>query len=160
MSEYDTFAEEHEDDSKLVKDLRAQIRDLAGKNKNLTSEVETFKTQARSSTVAEILSAKGINSKVAKLIPTDVEANEESVNKWLEEFGDVFGVQVQPAGDDGDEFEGADPNAVAQFARVQQTSRAGETDLPVGVAAQLKDLDEAADNATSLEDFYKRIGAR
>jgi len=39
-----------------------------------------------------VLTAKGINPKVAAFIPQDLEASEEAVNNWLNEYGDVFGV--------------------------------------------------------------------
>jgi hypothetical protein len=32
-----------------------------------------------------------VNSKIAKFIPSDVDSTEESLSKWLDENGDVFG---------------------------------------------------------------------
>lgn len=33
--------------------------------------------------------------KVAKFIPTDIDASEEAINTWLEQNGDVFGFEIQ-----------------------------------------------------------------
>ena len=41
----------------------------------------------------DVLTAKGINPKVAAFVPQDLDASEEAVTNWLNEYGDVFGVK-------------------------------------------------------------------
>jgi hypothetical protein len=47
----------------------------------------------RERTVKEILEQKGVNPKAARLVLKDLdEVSEESVNNWLEDNGDLFGL--------------------------------------------------------------------
>jgi hypothetical protein len=87
MSNWDT----EEDDSQLVKDLRAQIKTLNAKNTELTTEVGTLRPQVRKTSVASILNDLGVNTKIAGLLPDSVEPTKEAVETWLKEYGDVFG---------------------------------------------------------------------
>ena len=61
-----------------------------------------FKTQfdslskaQRERAVKDVLEARGVNGKVAKFIPQDLDPTEESLSKWLEDNADVFGFQVE-----------------------------------------------------------------
>jgi len=162
MSDLDNLLNDQDDDSQLVKDLRAQIRKLSGEKKALEAENSEFKATQRSSSVAEILKSKGINTKVAKLIPADVEANEESVTKWLEEWGDVFGVAQKDESTDPDPTPGtqaADLAAVAQFAKAQEASHAGEPAVTADAEAFLKNLQEAGDKG-GLDAIFEAAGVR
>lgn len=76
----------------LVKDLRSQIEKA---NKDLRDAQQTIAQQSnaiRERTVADVLSNKGVPAKVAKLIPSDIEASESAVTKWLEDYSDLFQV--------------------------------------------------------------------
>lgn len=90
------FYDEYENDngqdqnSNLVKDLRAQIKKA---NEDLKAAQATISDQSkaiRERTVADVLAAKGVPSKVAKLVPADIEASEGAVSKWLEDYSDLF----------------------------------------------------------------------
>lgn len=162
MPDLDTLLTDQDDDSQLVKDLRAQIRKLSGEKKALEAENNEFKATQRSSSVADILKSKSINPKVAKLIPADVEATEESVTKWLEEWGDVFGVVQENPGTEPSEkptTQGADPAAVAQFAKAQESSHAGEPAVAADAEAFLKGLQEAGDKG-GLDAIFEAAGVR
>jgi len=76
----------------VVKQLRRVNKTLEKRLKELEVEATTLKNQTRQRTVKDVLTAKGINPKVAAFIPQDLEASEEAVNNWLNEYGDVFGV--------------------------------------------------------------------
>lgn len=89
MSDWD---DEDQQDSDLVKNLRKQITELGKKNSELTNEVGTLRPQVRKTSVAEILNGLGVNSKIAALVPSDVEASKDAIESWLKEYGDVFGV--------------------------------------------------------------------
>ena len=77
----------------VVKQLRKVNRTLEKRLKELEIEADTLKVQTRQRTVKDVLSAKGINPKVAAFIPKDIDTTEEAVSAWLAEYGDVFGVQ-------------------------------------------------------------------
>jgi predicted RNase H-like nuclease (RuvC/YqgF family) len=81
----------------VVKQLRKVNRTLEKRLKELEQEATTLKTQTRQRTVKDVLSTKGINPKVAALIPQDIEPTEEAVSNWLNEWGDVFGVKTEEA---------------------------------------------------------------
>ena len=89
--EDDDFGNEPQD---VVKQLRKVNRTLEKRLKELETEATTLKTQTRQRTVKDVLSAKGINPKVAAFIPQDIDTTEEAVSAWLTEYGDVFGVQT------------------------------------------------------------------
>ena len=88
--EDDDFGNEPQD---VVKQLRKVNRTLEKRLKELEVEATTLKVQTRQRTVKDVLSAKGINPKVAAFIPQDIDTTEEAVSAWLNEYGDVFGVQ-------------------------------------------------------------------
>lgn len=73
--------------------MRAQLEEVLKQNRELRKQLDTANRQLRTATVADVLRAKGLKSKVAKLIPADVEPSEEAITKWLDEYGDVFGVE-------------------------------------------------------------------
>jgi hypothetical protein len=75
----------------VVKQLRKVNRTLEKRLKDLEAEATTLKTQTRSRTIKDVLSAKGVNSKVAAFIPQDIEPTEDAISNWLNEYGDVFG---------------------------------------------------------------------
>ena len=79
----------------VVKQLRKVNRTLEKRLKELESEASNFKSQTRQRTVKDVLTSKGINPKVAALIPQDIEPTEEAVSGWLDEYGDVFGVKTE-----------------------------------------------------------------
>jgi predicted RNase H-like nuclease (RuvC/YqgF family) len=76
----------------VVKQLRRVNKTLEKRLKELEVEATTLKNQTRQRTVKDVLTSKGINPKVAAFIPQDLDASEEAVNNWLNEYGDVFGV--------------------------------------------------------------------
>lgn len=87
----DDFDEDFEPQD-VVKQLRRVNKTLEKRLKELEVEATTLKNQTRQRTVKDVLTAKGINPKVAAFIPQDLDASEEAVNNWLNEYGDVFGV--------------------------------------------------------------------
>ena len=77
----------------LVKKLRKAKRADEKRIKELTEQLEGFSKLQRERTVKEVLEKKGINLKAQRLILKDLEeVNEESVNNWLDDNGDLFGL--------------------------------------------------------------------
>ena len=84
MSDYDDQLEGTE----LVKQLRTQLKAQKKANDEAAEELKAFRQERRTQTLASKLTEKGLNAKVAKLVPQDV----EDVDAWLTEYGDVFGI--------------------------------------------------------------------
>lgn len=78
-----------------INQLRKVNRALEKRTKELEQELASLKTQTRQRSVKDVLTAKGVPAKVAALIPQDIEPTEEAISGWLQEYGDVFGVQGQ-----------------------------------------------------------------
>ena len=92
----DTETEVQMDGSDLLKKLRKAKRNDEKRIKELTEQLEGLSKSQRERTVKEVLEQKGVNPKAQRLILKDLdEITEESVNNWLEDNGDLFGL-VQP----------------------------------------------------------------
>jgi hypothetical protein len=92
---------DNSDGSDLVKKLRKAKRSDEKRIKELTEQLEVFSKAQRESTVKEVLEKKGVNTKAARLILKDIsEVNEESINNWLSDNGDLIGYQPQSNNDD------------------------------------------------------------
>jgi DNA-binding transcriptional regulator YbjK len=92
----DTDNEVQMDGSDLLKKLRKAKRNDEKRIKELTEQLEGLSKSQRERTVKEVLEQKGVNPKAQRLILKDLDdITEESVNTWLEDNGDLFGL-VQP----------------------------------------------------------------
>ena len=96
----------------VVKQLRKVNKTLERRLKELEVEATTLKNQTRQRTVKDVLTSKGINPKVAAFIPQDLDVSEEAVNNWLNEYGDVFGVNQNA--NEGESQASKDPALQAQ----------------------------------------------
>ncbi len=87
------------DGSDLLKKLRKAKRNDEKRIKELTEQLEGLTKSQRERTVKEVLEKKGVNPKAVRLILKDIDdVSEESVNNWLEDNGDLFGLtQTQEA---------------------------------------------------------------
>lgn len=83
------------DGSNLLKQLRKAKRADEKRIKELTEQLESISKVQRERTVKEALEKKGVNPKAVRLILKDLDdVNEESVNNWLEDNADLFGIEV------------------------------------------------------------------
>jgi hypothetical protein len=89
----DTETEVQMDGSDLLKKLRKAKRNDEKRIKELTEQLEGLSKMQRERTVKEVLDKKGVNPKAQRLILKDLDdVTEESVNTWLEDNGDLFGL--------------------------------------------------------------------
>jgi DNA-binding transcriptional regulator YbjK len=92
----DTDNEVQMDGSDLLKKLRKAKRNDEKRIKELTEQLEGLSKAQRERTVKEVLDKKGVNPKAQRLILKDLDdITEESVNNWLDDNGDLFGL-TQP----------------------------------------------------------------
>jgi hypothetical protein len=83
----------NESGSDLLKKLRKAKRADEKRIKELTEQLEGISKVQRERTVKEVLEKKGVNPKAVRLILKDIDdVSEESVNNWLDDNGDLFGL--------------------------------------------------------------------
>ena len=97
MSNYDY--EDEDDDftvesNDLVKQLRKANKQKEKELAELKSQFENLSKAQKERAIKDVLEARGVNSKIAKFIPQDLDPTEESLSKWLDENADVFGFQT------------------------------------------------------------------
>ena len=87
----------YNDGSDLLKKLRKAKRADEKRIKELTEALETESKFRREQIVNKVLDQQGVNPKAARLILKDLDTgiNEEAVNSWLEDNGDLFGYTAQ-----------------------------------------------------------------
>lgn len=71
--------------------LRTQLEQALKTIKEQSKQLDSFKKEVQQAKLSDLLSSKGISTKVSKLIPAEVQ-DAEGLDAWLEEFGDVFGI--------------------------------------------------------------------
>jgi hypothetical protein len=136
----DTDTDTQMDGSDLLKKLRKAKRADEKRIKELTEQLETFTKSQRERTVKEVLEKKGVNQKAARLILKDLdgEFSEDAVSNWLNENGELFGLEV------------ADRPDAQNLATLRQqdvmTQNATTPD-------RAQDLEQRMDNASSMEEL-------
>ena len=84
----------------LVKKLRKALRAKEKENKDLAERFESESKVQREQIVHKVLDQQGVSPKAARLILKDLDSvNEESVNNWLDDNADLFGLTVQKQAD-------------------------------------------------------------
>jgi DNA uptake protein ComE-like DNA-binding protein len=105
MSNFD-YEDEDDDSTQDLGQNNDLVKQLRKANKQKEKELSELKAQfdgvskaQRERAIKDVLEARGINKKVASFIPSDIDPTEESLSKWLTEYGDVFGITAEPAQD-------------------------------------------------------------
>lgn len=84
--------EDQDDDTDLIKQLRKQLRDKTTKVTEAEARAAAAEGTLTEKSLAEVLTAKGVNPKAAKFLRSDGvdAADEKAVTAWLEENSDLF----------------------------------------------------------------------
>lgn len=123
----------------LVKQLRKQIKELDKRNKELEGQVTEYSSKQRQEVIQKVLEERGVNPKVAKLIPSEVDAtNVDALNAWLEEYGDAFGI----------------PQSEGSTADVDNLKRINSATQGAGMPDNIDDIDNMIGQAESEEELY------
>jgi hypothetical protein len=93
--EDDDFLEDDDVQESGLQSLRKAERAKSKRIKELEAELEGLRSFQRQSVVSSVLNERGVNPKIATFIPSDVANDPESISKWLDEHGEIFGVQPQ-----------------------------------------------------------------
>jgi len=125
MSNYDyedddDFTEDTSND--LVKQLRKASKQKDKELNELRSQFESLSKGQRDRTIKDALASRGINPKIASFIPQDIDPTEESVSKWLEDYADVFGIEVSQT-----QTPNVSPADAASYKRMTNTADSGSS---------------------------------
>jgi hypothetical protein len=92
--EFEDFDDEPQRGSSddVLKKVRRAERAKDKQLKELQSELEALRKFQREATISQVLSEKGVNPKVARFIPSDIEMSSDGISNWLTENGELFGV--------------------------------------------------------------------
>lgn len=118
-------------DNDALRKVRRAERAKDKQLKELQTELESLRKFQRESTISKVLSEKNINPKIAAFIPGDLDPSTEAISSWLEQYGDVFGVQ-----------------------QVQQQQGLQDADI-----ATLRQIDAVTSSAYSLDDANDMFSA-
>jgi hypothetical protein len=107
----------------LVKQLRKANKQKEKELADLKAQLGEVSKAQRERNIKDVLESRGVNSKIAKFIPSDIDPTEESLSKWLDDNGDVFGFSAteptnQPA---------VDPAQAAAYKRMNSVTEQGLT---------------------------------
>jgi len=151
MAEYTEY--EFEDDTEdygtdLVKKLRKQVDQLSKQLKERDAVLEEYQTYSHEAAIGEVLESFGLNPRIAAFIPSDIEADEDAVAEWLNEYGDAFGIS---AVDESESFE-EDPDAQA----FEQMSEFEDGGIDPNIGRDIQSLIANASSPEELTNFLKR----
>ena len=120
--EDDDETESTYDSNDLVKQLRKANKQKEKELAELKSQFDGLSKAQRERAIKDTLEARGVNSKIAKFIPSDIDPTEESLSKWLDDNGDVFGFQTTESNQNT-----VDPAQAAAYKRMNNVSEQGQT---------------------------------
>jgi hypothetical protein len=150
MSNYDyeddddfTFDDSSND---LVKQLRKASKQKDKELNELKAQFESLNKAQRERAIKDALASRGVNSKIASFIPQDIDPTEESVSKWLEDYADVFGIEVSQT-----QTPNVNPNDAAAYKRMTNSADSGVSPEHNG------DIMQKLMNANSKEELDEVI---
>jgi len=155
MSNYEY--EDDDDDVTTMDTSNDLVKQLRKANKQKEKELADLKAQfgeiskaQRERSIKDVLESRGVNSKIAKFIPSDLDPTEESLSKWLDDNGDVFGFQTtesnQPV---------VDPAQAAAYKKMNSVTEQGLTpDATDDIMRKLMN----ANSKEELDDIIRQSG--
>jgi hypothetical protein len=112
----------------LPKGFRTALAKAQKEARDLKEANEKLLAQVRQTAISQVLTTKGVSNKLAKLVPADIEPTAEAVEKWLEEYSDVFPVKAASDGNSADGSDGDDSGGdeAAQMALIAQAANGAQ----------------------------------
>jgi hypothetical protein len=115
----DTSSNQNND---LVKQLRKAAKQKDKELQELKAQYEGLSKAQRERAIKDVLEARGVNKKISAFIPQDIDPTEESLSKWLDDYGDVFGIQAQESNQNV-----VDPAQAAAYKKMNNVVESGLT---------------------------------
>jgi hypothetical protein len=110
------------DGNDLVKQLRKANKQKDKELAELKAQFGDISKAQRERSIKDVLESRGVNSKIAKFIPSDLDPTEESLSKWLDDNGDVFGFQTTESNQNT-----VDPKQAADYNRMNNATSQAQT---------------------------------
>lgn len=154
MSNYDYEDEDDFDFDSSSNDLVKQLRKAAKqKDKELAelrSQFDGLNKAQRERSIKDALERRGVNQKIASFIPQDIDPTEESVSKWLEDYADVFGIELGQ-----NQRTNVEPADIAAYKRMTGTADAAMSpERGADVMSRLMN----ANSKEELDDIIRQSG--
>ena len=115
----DDFTNDSSND--LVKQLRKASKQKDKELQELRAQFDNLSKGQRERAIKDLLASRGVNSKIASFIPQDIDPTEESLSKWLDDNGDVFGIESGQT----QATPNVDPSQAAAYKRMTDTADSG-----------------------------------
>ena len=131
----------------LVKQLRKANKQKEKELAEVKAELQNLSKAQRERAIKDALASRGVNGKIAAFIPQDIDPTEESVSKWLEDYSDVFGIQLES----NQATPNVDPAQAKQYQKMTKTVDSGSS--PDGA----EDIMRRLLNANSREELDEVI---
>jgi hypothetical protein len=93
--EDDDFTPSFDSDTDLVRKLRKDLKQAQKRNKELEGSLGELSKSQRERIIKDAFASKGVNPKIASFIPNDIDASEEAIAAWLDNYADVFGIKTE-----------------------------------------------------------------
>ena len=154
MSNYDYEDDDDFDTETSSNDLVKQLRKAAKqKDKELAelrSQFDGLSKAQRERSIKDALERRGVNQKIASFIPQDIDPTEESVSKWLEDYADVFGIDLGQ-----NQSTNVDPADIAAYKKMTGTADAASSpERGADVMSRLMN----ANSKEELDDIIRQSG--
>ena len=154
MSNYDYEDDDDFDTESSSNDLVKQLRKAAKqKDKELAelrSQFDGLSKAQRERSIKDALERRGVNQKIASFIPQDIDPTEESVSKWLEDYADVFGIDLGQ-----NQSTNVDPADIAAYKKMTGTADAATSpERGADVMSRLMN----ANSKEELDDIIRQSG--
>jgi ABC-type transporter Mla subunit MlaD len=154
MSNYDYEDDDDFDFDSSSNDLVKQLRKAAKqKDKELAelrSQFDGLSKAQRERSIKDALERRGVNQKIASFIPQDIDPTEESVSKWLEDYADVFGIELGQ-----NQRTNVDPADIAAYKKMTGTADAATSpERGADVMSRLMN----ASSKEELDDIIRQSG--
>ena len=154
MSNYDYEDDDDFDMDSSSNDLVKQLRKAAKqKDKELAelrSQFDGLSKAQRERSIKDALERRGVNQKIASFIPQDIDPTEESVSKWLEDYADVFGIDLGQ-----NQSTNVDPADIAAYKKMTGTADAASSpERGADVMSRLMN----ANSKEELDDIIRQSG--
>jgi hypothetical protein len=151
MSNYDYEDDDdfdmNDSSNDLVKQLRKASKQKDKELNELRAQFDGLNKAQRERAIKDALASRGVNSKIASFIPQDIDPTEESVSKWLEDYADVFGIEVSQT----QATPNVNPNDAAAYKRMTNSADSGVSPEHNG------DIMQRLMNANSKEELDEVI---
>ena len=134
--------------------LRKALRRAEKEKKELAEQLSKIQSDLRERSVKEVLESKGVPSKVAKFIPSDV-STPEQIDSWLSENADVFGFQSSQSA-----AKEENPEITANRENAQRISNATNTAVSPAMDQDLLSKLQGAKTIEELNALTGQVSAR